>query len=548
MVYDPQTRTGKVLKRLNRPMVTPIRFNKGHLYYAVLNLRFGKPNVFLRRYGVTTTICRLNLKTGRSERILTEDIRAFTVLSGGEIIFSKDRSHRFGSELWGYHNGEKRLILESDILIGEIISRDGEIYLTGRRDWETWNIYRLGKDRLRPVITSPWVLANLNITADRLIFTGNVDQRYRIYCLSNGVILRLTRSGYANFGSPLGDSLYFIGLNPDGFDLYVTELSPDSFRFPPDPLIPPRPEIEAMTLDTRRGSYLDVAKTLLLPPLRLPIIAPRDTTFTKFLLGGFILGGDVTGENIYTVSLAHDGLVDSIFFHGQFNSNLFAPLGLWGEYRYHCYGCLSADYPLLITTDPGLNQIWLTLRGRSVAGFKRRELTPGIDLRLGWPDLDIWTSFGVDLEKGRIAPEGMVRSELYLLGGVFRFDLDGFHDPDNPDSIPIQVRGDGIRAKSGGRLSLGFSRPILKLRWGLWNPNIFFEDLCGGLFFDYARSARKEIYSVGMLLNLETGLALGLVRIAPGVGLAITSEKEIEVFFDIQSRRWRQHLNERLPF
>ena len=534
VAYNPETEKEKAIVHLNRPVTAPLRFCGEHLYYTVQNLRFGRPNVYLRRYGLTATLYRYHLRKEKNEKVLTDDIRAFTVLPDHKIVYSKDQRHGFGSELWEYKNGEKKMKFDSDILIGEIISKDDRIYITGRKDWETWNIYKLEPGgRLKLLVKSPWVLANLNIIGDRLYFTGNLDRRYRIYSydLKSKANFRLTKEGYANFGTVLNDSLYFIGLNQKGFDLYVMGASPEPFEFPPEPLIPPKPEVEAMPIDTSRGSYFDVFKTLFLPPLRFPVIFPVDTTYRKFLLGGIIIGGDVTGENTYAVFLAHDGLGDSVVGYGLFTSYIFAPLGLNAEFFLNQYGVISASYPLLLKTDPGLNQILFTLKGRSFDGYRRRELIPVLRFRLGWPDHIIRTEFGLHIEKDRIAPEVEVASNLYTLGGVFSFDLEGFHDPDNPDSITIRIRGEKFRGKSGTKLSLEFSRPIVKIRWGLWNPNLFFEDICGGVFTDFARTETETIYSAGAILKLETGLALGLLKFAPRIGIAITNKKKVRAFF-----------------
>jgi hypothetical protein len=48
------------------------------------------------------------------------------------------------------------------------------------------------------------------------------------------------------------------------------------------------------------------------------------------------------------------------------------------------------------------------------------------------------------------------------------------------------------------------------LRWGLWNPNFYFEDLCGVLFYDgVVGRNNKSQSSIGCELHLETKLMFG---------------------------------------
>ncbi|MDI6794380.1 MAG: hypothetical protein QME81_16200 [bacterium] len=80
--------------------------------------------------------------------------------------------------------------------------------------------------------------------------------------------------------------------------------------------------------------------------------------------------------------------------------------------------------------------------------------------------------------------------------------------------------------------TLEYSRPLLKIRKGLWNPNLFFEDLCLALFTDAAFSEEETQLSGGIELQQETGAFFGL-KFAPALGLAYNKEGETTVYLQV---------------
>ncbi|RKX69224.1 hypothetical protein DRP53_08880, partial [candidate division WOR-3 bacterium] len=522
--YDPRERKKRVLVRTLSPIIAPFRFDGDRLYFLVQDLTRGGNNVYLRGCRITGSLYEFDLKEKKIRRVGTADIRAFAILDG-KILVAQDRRHHFGSDVYL----DDELLLETDLLIGELMVEGGRIFLIGRKNHETWNIYELDPQlkTITPIRRSSWVLANLNPSPYGPLYTANFDRRYRLYLLDLNTNLdyRLTENGYANFGIIHNDSLYFLGLNRDGFDLYLLPLNRVRFNFPAEPLIPPEPDPRSFPLTIQQGSYFDILATMT-PSLRLPIFVPLDTTLKSWLLGGVVAGADATGENTYLAFIGYNQLQESLALYLITNSRFCSPVEVDLFYRHNHDLSLSFDYPLLITTRPGLNRIYPFLRLRWFDRLRRREAFPGLRIGIGLIDWDLTTSGGVRIEPeiDRLAPELSGNLSHLLWGGEVKLDFYWYYDP---DSIPIKIRGDETQAKTGERLMFGYTHPILRIRKGSWNPNIFIEDLSSELFFDLARVGVETIYSAGIILRIEVGLGLGLIRLRPGVGIVVTKEGRV---------------------
>jgi hypothetical protein len=72
------------------------------------------------------------------------------------------------------------------------------------------------------------------------------------------------------------------------------------------------------------------------------------------------------------------------------------------------------------------------------------------------------------------------------------------------------------------------------LRKGLWNPNVYFEDLYWIIFADYARIEEGEVhYSVGAELRLEVKVGFGFLHLVPRLGIALNESGTARIFFGI---------------
>lgn len=121
----------------------------------------------------------------------------------------------------------------------------------------------------------------------------------------------------------------------------------------------------------------------------------------------------------------------------------------------------------------------------------------------------------------------------YIKDSQLSLGLIGVYDLDNPDPEELQIRGyDELKSNKWLAVSLEYSRPLLKIRKGIWNPNLFFEDLCLSLFTDAAFSEEETHFSGGVELQQETG-AFFWVKFAPTLGLAYNKEGETTVYLQV---------------
>jgi hypothetical protein len=74
------------------------------------------------------------------------------------------------------------------------------------------------------------------------------------------------------------------------------------------------------------------------------------------------------------------------------------------------------------------------------------------------------------------------------------------------------VRGYAGKAegKKGAYASAEVFKPLLEMHGGLWNPNIFFQDLIASVFFDSAFTELESRLSYGAALHLETKIFMNV--------------------------------------
>jgi hypothetical protein len=106
------------------------------------------------------------------------------------------------------------------------------------------------------------------------------------------------------------------------------------------------------------------------------------------------------------------------------------------------------------------------------------------------------------------------------------------HDLEVPD---FSIRGyDVIKSQRAIVMSTEYGHRLCRLRRGLWNPNVYFEDLYWTVFADYAWTEEgTTYYSVGAELRLEAKTGFGFLQLVPRVGIALTNSRKIQIFLRI---------------
>jgi hypothetical protein len=197
--------------------------------------------------------------------------------------------------------------------------------------------------------------------------------------------------------------------------------------------------------------------------------------------------------------------------------------------------------PLYRNLGPGLSSVGLSIDGESSDGYIRKEVTTGLSIGWRYPLTDLSLSFYCPAEKiawGSAIDRTAYSAGFYCghiaLSGRFRLNVHGYTDEDNPDTPSFGIRGyDAIASKYAVIFNAEYNHHLFDINFGLWNPNIYFEGLSAGLFFDAAvDEGRALYYSAGAKIELETKMAFGFILLAPQAGIALTKDKKIKLFIN----------------
>ncbi|HEX7319196.1 MAG TPA: hypothetical protein VF399_02425 [bacterium] len=532
MELDPETGRERILCTLDKAITSPLKLHDDHLYFTTPEIRRAA-NVSERGFGMTSVLHRLDIKTGWLETLFREDIRGFCVLPGNAVLYSRDRPHAFGSELWRYdkNTGHRQMVFESDYLINELDADSLRIMATARQNNENWDLYLFDVETgLSPLVTSPWSEGNINLKDDACVYSANYDSRYAVHLcdLSDTALYALTEAGSAYAGDIIGDALYYIGLTSDGFDIYKTPL--DCRPIPP---FPPRSQITPPSQpgfpSYARGSYLDVCATMV-PAIRIPFIFPADTTWHSWVYGGLLAGQDATNENYYTLVMGYDQLAQRPVIDLLLDSYFFAPVPVSINYRYSDEMNVRADYPFFYRLQPGFSHLIVSCNVRAFDSLQRSEFTPILQAGYHLPFVRISgaarfplerTTLGSDLNRtGFIASCG---ADLVIGGGSLIATVTGFNDAQNPDTPSVKLHGleTSHSAPHGMIIKTRYAHRLFSVRWGLWNPNIYFEDAFCTFFYETAFLGPQDRHSsLGIEIKIETKTGFGFIPLAPSVGVA----------------------------
>lgn len=549
MERDLATGEERVIGATTSYFAGPLRVHAGKLYYGVGELKPGYPNAVNLGFGFTTELHELDPVSGADRALFSRDLRAFAVLPDGRVIYSVDRRDAFGSELWAWDPATKEHILlaTTDYLVGELLAYGDGLVASARRDWENFGLYTLNPEAwtLAPLLDSPYWEGAIGIGGDKLLFTANYEKVYRVYAcdLATGEVYRLTQGGFARDGAldEEQDNLYFVGLGRDGFDLWRAQPLWEPFQVPREAL-PGRPDdLTLSPAAVAEGDFWDDLLTLA-PKIHVPIFSylPEGAT-----AGLFLLGQDALGYFLYSALGAWDfgqgtpglSLLLTSTFPSPLTTGLELAFGLGQEPRLS----LSAGYPLISWLSPGLGGLSFGLSATAHSeGFSRRGFSPALSAAWQYPDLKLSWQGAVNLERvalgsslDRTGLSTAIALVRHLPQSQVSLKVQGIYDPDNPDPVFPILRGyeEPLLAKAGVKLSLDYSWLLGEIRRGLWNPNVYLEDLTANFFIDIALAEATQ-FACGVELYVETGIMF-VLKLAPGVRLSFNQDHEFSVSFAI---------------
>jgi hypothetical protein len=539
---SPERTALRVNSRLTCPFKLGDRPGSMTLYYAAADYQPGAANISYLGLGVVSNLHARDLSTGQDRILLRDRLRCFAVLPDGRIIYARDRAHAFGSDLLVFTPQSTvpnpHLLLSSDLLIGEIAADPDYVVVSARSDWENWNIYELDLDSLRftRLMPSPWMQSGLNICGERLLFATNYQGRYvaRSYDFRRQTCAHLTQGGFATWPvhSPRDSLLYFVGLNASGQDIYRQTADFSAVFIPQESVPPQRPVLPGSGQYVSRSSYASTLASLV-PAIHIPYILPADTSLRNWDAGVLLMGQNATTEHTYQLSLNERFRYDStarfalpgvvLDYQGLFLAPAELDLSLVTSTP---FASVSARYPFSLRLDCPLRRLFGSLEADFFErGFRRKALLPSMTAGFSWPGTRLGVIVSGLYEHHRLGSsrdqalgdlslvlrQYVANSELDLSGEAFFGTA--------PTAITMTGYPDAVSSRAGFKARLEYSMPLLKLRWGLWSPNIYFEDVCGSVFTECDHALRTF---TGVRLQLETQVALGFFQLVPWVGVGIT--------------------------
>jgi hypothetical protein len=542
--FDPGLDEERVLASLNSAITTPLRVHENKLYYTTPQLARGYANVYYHGFGVVANLHERDILEGHDRIMLTDDIRGFCVLPDGSILYSRDKTHGFGSQLWLFNEKENRMLFETELLVGELDANGKYVAAVARHDFENWNIYLLDlqNQELEPVVATPWIEGSIDLVAERLLFTANYEKIYAVHMcdLETGEIYQLTSNGYADHGVVMDSTLYFMGIHKDGYDLYRTVYKPRAIE-PISNFLLVNPDFEGIAVDVTEGGYGDVLKTLV-PAVHVPVLLPMEADLGAWAYGLVLLGGDATHENLYGGFLGREISDDDLIFNLLWQSRFFSLLDISFFYDYKDSFEYNIAFPAFINLEHGFSHLTLFLDGRIWDGLQRKEFLPGFALGFEYPYTTLSASFVFPFERqawgsviNRNAQDIRLSVRQIVSGGELRVLNRAYIDSHNPDTPDFSIRGyDAIVSPRAFVVNVEYGHLLCRLRKGLWNPNVYVEDLFWTIFADYALTeGGTTSYSIGCELRLEAKTGFGFLQIVPKLGVALTKSKKIGIFFGL---------------
>lgn len=536
----------RILVSTHAPFTMSIRVKNGKLYYGTHETKTGYANSSQNSIGYYALIHRYDLESGRDQVIFSGPIRAYDISANGEIILSEDRIGRFGSMIYQFNpaTGEKRQLFEGDFLVDEIVSDVKRTVTAARKDWQNFNIYQLDLETgsFKPLVATPYSEGNITLQGERLLFNANYSKQVAGYSydFSNGKVYRLTENGYA--ANPILDEphqeLYYIGLSSYDFTLNRKPVDFKEYQVPA--LQEPTPPIISLPQTAvTRGGYWDNLKTL--APLSWMPIVNVDENRSEY--GVSLTGGDAVMDfPFYMLELSYDAQRKKVNSNLNMTVNYFAPWQISLKYSNvdKNFLALGMAYPLVTRLSDGLTDLSIGTSMEYQADFPGLTWDPFVKAGWEWPRTSM--QFKIDTPLGK-TQKGDVRNGWYTDLEIKRtftesqltLDASRIIDPANPHTVLPMIRGysEALPDKDGQVYSLEYSQPVLKIRNGFWNPNIYFEDLFATAFVDQAVASSGDRQAAwGLELHLETKMMYD--KMSPlDWGLRITQNQEGEECFNL---------------
>jgi hypothetical protein len=499
-------------------IINELKILDGKLYYCVNRVSSGYHNSFENGYGYEAALFERDLASGEERELFSDSINSFSPAAGGFVYYFNNDKNKFGSNLMVYNDRikEKKLLYATDYFVTSLCAtNDRNIYAVAARTADAnRSIYFLDMTtyNFKAVVDTPWDEKEAVVYGNKIFFSSDMDMKLRAYCydMDSGIICRLTDNGVAGTTAydVSNNDLYFAGLNRDGFDIYRKKAVFEKIDIP---FYPAKKEIVPAICDYKEGSYLDDLATLY-PKIRYPAVGIKSDR--SYELGVGMIGNDAADEISYQASIFYDKannragtvmLADLLFFKPAYFETSYT--SITGDLN------LGLVAPVYSSSLGGLSNISTAVFYGIKPDSSEKYIVPQADFNFSFPFTALSVNFRAYFEKPWTGSQKNSESYIacgainqYVSSSVLKISGGISKSSEEQQNFIGEVRGyDGLaRGKKGVYAGAEFFKPLLKLRAGLWNPDIFFQDLVASVFIDSAYTEMESRLSCGAALHLET--------------------------------------------
>jgi hypothetical protein len=530
------------------------------VYYSRLEMRRGFDNNEFDGWGAITEIWKMDHSGTVRRKIASGAIRAFCKMSDGTLLLAEDDANHKRSLVSKLDpaTGNKQQLFSSDYLIGTMHNSGNKIVVTAKGAWQNNSIYLLDVSgaKLTPLINTPSMETVVDVKGSDLIFDAVYDNRNGsyLYKLDTGQVFQF--SGFDEVRSvamgPKGET-WFISMNSLGQDVYTDMLKLKPYNLPTQtPAVQPFPKLSypkdyivAEKYPVQHGGYSSSLLHMLWPRLyRIPLIMGTEDSL---VVGAQLAGNDIVGDFPYwDAGILYDISQQKWGFAANLENNFFRPIKNNISYSTFDGGALSSSQYVLLKTrsNYGLNDMWAGFGISTDNGFVRKLWYPYLGMNFSWQDVRLQTSNQLMIEtkdfwasdRDRLGWQG--RFDLRFksaLNSEIRSSLLAAWDPDaDAGDVFGSIRGYDTNWQPTRGISIRNSiyKPILKIREGLWNPNVYLEDISLGLFYDASIpwDRQNEDWRSSTGLEIVAELHAGYVfRSDMGIRFSYNQDKEFKI-------------------
>ena len=507
---DPEKHTTETVIR--GYVTLPMKGEGDVIYVALMDLRRGGKNFFLKGFRVVSSIYRISGR--KKKRVFTGDIKAFAV-KNGVIYYSVKEGlgsviYRGGTPYYKFRN-----ILVQDMEFDS----DGNLILIGYREGDGNNLYMLTRKKvLKKLINEDFTISGIKVDGKDIYFSANFKgkwQAYR-YDLETGETFLIEGDQLAAYPVRYRNKVYYITLTPHG-----EVLKEVPYREKPVLLRDYRHKIPIPpVVGFRRKHRIRNLLTLLWPDLLLPYFLP-ETEYNPQMYGVFLTGEDALQINTYYI------------FFGKDTSFKY-------EIGYMYGGIPYTDLMLRVVNDNS-SGIYLDhiLYARNI-GFLRKinissGLYPFMENILITPEISL---FMKPTEK----------SELYFYSGGYTGIKEGSHGVEfgmkgyfpsgffvlvpqfsygrSTDSISIKLSsGEAISGPHGMRTELRITMPLFSVNRGVNFIHFFLERFYLSMESEAGISHENTIYDLMAYITADMSVVSGNFKLSPSLGAGYSPEK-----------------------